>query len=114
VQSGDNVWVNFPLMRLPDLSTLEVHAWLSDVDDGGVEPGTRVLTYLDAYPEIAFPGTIQNVSPVAREMSRQSLRRSFAVGVSFDQVDVKRMLPGMSVRIELASGAPLAPEQGGS
>jgi hypothetical protein len=47
-------------------------------------------------------------------MSRQSLRRSFAVGVSFDQVDVKRMLPGMSVRIELASGAPLSPQQGGS
>jgi hypothetical protein len=46
-------------------------------------------------------------------MSRQSLRRSFAVGVSFDEVDVKRMLPGMSVRIELASGERPSPGQGG-
>lgn len=108
VQSGDNVWVNLPLMRLPDLSTLEVRAWLSDVDDGRVQPGLRVVVYLDAYPELAFPGTIQRVSPIAREMSRQSLRRSFAVGVAFDQVDASRMLPGMSVRVEVAGdhGAP--------
>jgi HlyD family secretion protein len=112
VQSGDNVWVNFPLMRLPDLSTLEVRAWLSDVDDGRVEPGMRVTTYLDAYPELGFPGVIRQVSPVAREVSRQSLRRSFAVGVAFDQVDVERMLPGMSVRVEVASGARVSQVEG--
>jgi multidrug resistance efflux pump len=105
VQSGDNVWVNFPLMRLPDLSTLEVRAWLSDVDDTRLAPGMRVVTYLDAYPELGFPGTVQDVSPVARETSRQSLRRSFAVGVSFDRVDASRMLPGMSVRVEVANAA---------
>jgi multidrug resistance efflux pump len=113
VQSGDNVWVNFPLMRLPDLATLEVRAWLSDVDDRRVEPGTRVTTYLDAYPELGFPGAIQHVSPVAREMSRQSLRRSFVVGVSFDRVDVQRMLPGMSVRVEVAGGASVPDAEGG-
>jgi HlyD family secretion protein len=100
------------LMRLPDLSTLEVRARLSDVDDTRVEPGMRVMTYLDAYPELAFPGTIQHVSPVAREMSRQSLRRSFAIGVSFDQVDLSRMLPGMSVRVEVADGAPVSRADG--
>lgn len=112
VQSGDNVWVNFALMRLPDLSTLEVHARLSDVDDGRVQPGMRVMTYLDAYPELAFPGAIQQVSPLARQVSEQSLRRSFAIGVSFDQLDGTRMLPGMSVRVEVQgdpSATPSAP-----
>jgi HlyD family secretion protein len=112
VQSGDNVWVNFALMRLPDLATLEVRARLSDVDDTRVEPGMRVMTYLDAYPDLGFPGTIQHVSPVAREMSRQSLRRSFAVGVSFDQIDLSRMLPGMSVRVEVAEGSPVSQAAG--
>lgn len=101
VQSGDNVWVNFALMRLPDLSTLEVRARLSDVDDGRLKPGMRVTTYLDAYPELEFPGAVQSVSPIAREMWRDSLRRSFSVTVSFDQADAARMLPGMSVRVEV-------------
>lgn len=113
VQSGDNVWVNFPLMRLPDLSTLEVRALLSDVDDGRVEPGMRVMTYLDAYPELAFPGSIRDVSPIAREMSQQSLRRSFAVGVMFDRVDASQMLPGMSVRVEVLDDA-VQPSTAGS
>lgn len=111
VQSGDNVWVNFALMRLPDLSTLEVRARLSDVDDGRLEPGMRVVTRLDAYPELAFPGAIQRVSPIAREMSPQSLRRAFMVNVSFDQVDRARMLPGMSVRVEVL-GEAAAPAAG--
>lgn len=106
VQSGDNVWVNFGLMRLPDLSTLEVRARLSDVDDGRVKPGMRVMTYLDAYPELGFPGAVRSVSPIAREMWEQSLRRSFAVTVSLDQADAARMLPGMSVRVEALGEAP--------
>jgi HlyD family secretion protein len=105
VQSGDNVWVNFALMRLPDLSTLEVRARLSDVDDGQVQPGMRVMTYLDAYPELGFPGAVQSMSPIARELWEQSLRRSFAVTVSLDQADAARMLPGMSVRVEALSEA---------
>lgn len=108
VQSGDNVWVNFALMRLPDLSTLEVRARLSDVDDGRVEPGMRVMTYLDAYPEVAVPGVIQQVSPFARELTKESLRRSFAIGVSFDRQDTSRMLPGMSVRVEVLDDEPVA------
>ena len=106
VQSGDNVWVNFALMRLPDLSTLEVRARLSDVDDGRVEPGMRVMMYLDAYPEVGFPGVVQVVNPLAREMSRESLRRSFAVRVAFDRTDAARMLPGMSVRVEVLGDPP--------
>jgi multidrug resistance efflux pump len=106
VQSGDNVWVNFGLMRLPDLSTLEVRAQLSDVDDGRVQAGQRVMTYLDAYPELGFPGSVQSVSPLAREVWEQSLRRSFSVVVSFDQMDAARMLPGMSVRVEALGEAP--------
>jgi multidrug resistance efflux pump len=113
VQSGDNVWVNLVLMRLPDLSTLQARARLSDVDDGRVQPGMRVMTYLDAYPELGFPGSVQSVSPIARELWQQSLRRSFEVVVSFDQVDASRMLPGMSVRVEaLDAPSPSAAEGG--
>jgi HlyD family secretion protein len=112
VQSGDNVWVNLPLLRIPDLSTLRVRARLSDVDDARVESGMRVATYLDAYPDLVFPGTVTEVGPIAREMSRESLRRSFSVLVELDRVDPALMLPGMSVRVEVMQDA--APPQDGA
>jgi len=103
VEVGDNLWVGLSLVRLPDLSTLHVNARLSDVDDGRVAPGMRAVSYLDAYPELEFPGTIRDVSPVAREPSRDSWRRSFQVTVALDRVDLARMRPGMSVRVEITS-----------
>jgi multidrug resistance efflux pump len=103
IESGDNVWVGVPLVRLPVLSTMRVNARLSDVDDGRVSAGMRAVAFLDAYPELPFPGTISEISPVAREPSRDSWRRSFQVTMALDHVDVERMRPGMSVRVEVTS-----------
>ena len=109
VETGDNVWVGLSILRLPDLSTMHVNAWLSDVDDGRIAVGNRATSYLDAYPELEFPGTITEISPVAREPSRDSWRRSFLVTVALDRVDLERMRPGMSVRVEVsAQRAPAA------
>jgi len=103
VQSGDNVWVGLSLVRLPELSTLRVSARLSDVDDGRIAVGMPAVSYLDAYPELEFPGVITEVSPVAREPSRDSWRRSFQVTIALDHIDLERMRPGMSVRVEVES-----------
>ena len=103
VQGGDNVWVGLSLVRLPELSTLHVKARLSDVDDGRLAVGMPAVCYLDAYPEIEFPGVVSEVSPVAREPSRDSWRRSFQVRVGLEHIDLERMRPGMSVRVEVKS-----------
>jgi HlyD family secretion protein len=103
VQGGDNVWVGLSLVRLPDLSTMHVNARLSDVDDGRISVGMPAVSYLDAYPELEFPGVISEVSPVAREPSRDSWRRSFQVTIALDHIDLERMRPGMSVRVEVKS-----------
>jgi multidrug resistance efflux pump len=103
IESGDNVWIGVPLVRLPVLSTMHVNARLSDVDDGRVAVGMHAVAFLDAYPELPFPGTITEISPVAREPSRDSWRRSFQVTMELDHVDVERMRPGMSVRVEVTN-----------
>lgn len=101
VQGGDNLWVGLSMVRLPDLSTLHVKARLSDVDDGRLSVGMPAMSYLDAYPELEFPGRISEVSPVAREPSRDSWRRSFQVTIALEHIDLERMRPGMSVRVEV-------------
>jgi multidrug resistance efflux pump len=110
---GDNVWIGLPVVRLPDLRAMKVNALLSDVDDGRVTAGMRAVAYLDAYPDLKFPGSVTEVSPVAREPSQKSWRRSFLVTVALERTDPERMLPGMSVRVEVegkrADGALIVP-----
>jgi len=113
LQSGDQVWVGFPIALLPDLSTLRVNAALADVDDGKIAPGMPVTVTLDGYPDQQFSGRIAAISAVAQESRRQSLRRHFEVLVALDKLDPSRMRPGLSARIvvrrETRPSALLAP-----
>jgi multidrug resistance efflux pump len=100
VREGDTVWAGLTVAILPDLASMIVEAKLSDVDDGRIVPGLPALCYLDAYPALAFPGRVAEISPVAREAPRNPTLRSFPVRVTLDRPD-PRMRPGMSVRVEV-------------
>ncbi len=116
IEAGDNVWTGLTVMSLPDLSTLEVAATLSDVDDGRVRPGMTARCTLDAYPGESFGARVLEVSAVARESARSSLLRGFKVRLGLDRVDTARMRPGMSVKVEVlgpeVKEALLAPRAG--
>lgn len=101
LQVGDSLWVGLTVVRIPDLSEMEVVAELSDVDDGRVAPGMPARSFLDAYPERLFAGRVLDVARVAQESEFRSLRRSFRVRVSLDTSDPDRMRPGMSARVEI-------------
>lgn len=101
LQVGDSVWVGLTVATLPDLSSMLVQASLSDVDDGRIQPGMKVLCTLDAYPDRVYEGRIQDISPVARESRRSPLLRYFPVRIKLDRSDPQRMRPGMSVRVEV-------------
>lgn len=113
LREGDNVWVGMTVAILPELTTLQVQARLSDVDDGRIKPGMEAVCTLDAYPGESFRGRVVDISAVAKESPRQPLLRSFPVRIRLDRVDVKKMRPGMSVRVEVfgpeVRGALLAP-----
>jgi HlyD family secretion protein len=100
-QIGDTLWMGLPVVELPKLDHMRVEAFLSDVDDGAVEVGTRVRCVLDAAPEMAFEGTVTAVSSAARTLRHDSLRRFFEVSVALDRADRDVMRPGMSVRVEV-------------
>ncbi|HJQ41044.1 MAG TPA: HlyD family efflux transporter periplasmic adaptor subunit [Thermoanaerobaculia bacterium] len=99
LQSGDPVFVGFPIALLPDLSTVRVNAALADVDDGKVAAGMPVTITLDGYPSIPYRGRITSISAVAQESRRMSLRRQFEVLIELDRLDPSRMRPGLSARV---------------
>jgi multidrug resistance efflux pump len=116
LQTGDSVWVGLPVLSLPDLSTMQVEAKLSDVDDGRITAGLPVSCILDAYPDRTVGGKIQEITPVAQEAAGRSLRRAYNVRITLDAPDTERMRPGMSVKVEVhpaeREGVLLAPRAG--
>jgi multidrug resistance efflux pump len=116
LQVSDSVWVGLPVVSLPDLTTMEVEAKLSDVDDGRISPGLRVVCVLDAYPDRMYAGRIEEITPVAQEAAGRSLRRAYNVRVTLDAGDTERMRPGMSVKVEarptVRENVLLAPREG--
>jgi multidrug resistance efflux pump len=101
LQVGDTAWVGMSVARIPDLSEMEVVARLSDVDDGKVTPGMQARCTLDTYPDLEFTGEVVEISPIAQEHGRRSLRRAFRLNVRLDGSDPERMRPGMSVKVEI-------------
>jgi multidrug resistance efflux pump len=102
-QVGDLVQPGFTIANLPDLAKpMEVRAELSDVDDGRVAVGMKGTCTLDAYPAEPQACLVEEVSPVARNKTRESLRRAFMVRLSLAHTDPQRMRPGISARVDLA------------
>lgn len=99
--SGDQAFPGWIVASLPDLSSMQVHARLSDVDDGAVKSGMAVECTADAYPQQHFRGVLQKVSPMARSDGRDTTRRFFDVGVELGGSAPSYLRPGMSVRVEV-------------
>jgi HlyD family secretion protein len=104
LQAGDTVWVSMPLALIPESNSLQVSASLADVDDRKITVGMPAVVTLDAYPSLAIPGRITDISAVAQESARNSLRRAFKVVVRLDRIDSSRMRPGLSARVVVNRG----------
>lgn len=62
---GDSVWPEATIAEIPDLSTLEVQAKISEVDRGRVAVGEAVRMRPDALPELTVTGTVTALSSLA-------------------------------------------------
>jgi multidrug efflux pump subunit AcrA (membrane-fusion protein) len=101
IEVGDTIGPGLTAVSLPDLATMRVKALLSDVDDGRVAVGMKAVCTIDAYAEHPIAGVVREISPVAREPSQTSQRRAFDVIVALAETDRERMLPGLSVKVEI-------------
>jgi len=102
IQVGDALWTGLAVARIPDLSRMRVRAVLWDVDDGAVEIEMGALCTLDAVPNRRFKGNITDITPVAQEVRRLSLRRGFNVVIDLEQVDPEITRPGMSIHVDVS------------
>lgn len=98
VQMGDNLWPGLRAASLPDLSELEVAAYLPEVDDGRVLKGQTARIILDSALDLVHEGRIEDVAAVAQDARYAG---GFKVRVSLGRTDAKSMRPGLSARVEV-------------
>jgi multidrug efflux pump subunit AcrA (membrane-fusion protein) len=98
IQAADNMWPGWRLASIPDLSSMEVLAFLPEVDDGRVVVGQSARIVLEADLTRCFKGKVEEVAAVAQDAR---FAGGFKVRVSLEETDAKIMRPGLSVRVEV-------------
>ena len=101
-KAGDRAWPGQVVAEVPDLSTLRVTAKLEEAERGRMQPGQRVIVRADAVADKELPGTIGDISALARvDFSNWPPQRNFEMIVQLDQMD-PRLRPGMNATVRVA------------
>jgi len=100
VTAGDSIWSGSAIITLPDMSEMEVEAWVHEVDAGLVAAEMPVAIVIDAYPDPPFEGTISRIADLAVQRERGSEVKHLKVSIALAETsDI--MKPGMTVRSEV-------------
>jgi len=92
-------------MQVIDPSKMEVRALVNQEDFFSLQVGQRARVHLDAYPQLVFPGKLEEIAPMGRNGDFSSKLRTFAVVFSISGGDTK-LMPDLSAAVDLDLAAP--------
>ena len=103
VQEGDQVRPGVPFLQVVDPSQMEVRVEVNQVDFRNVHLGQKAEMHLDAYPGLALPATLEQLSPLGHKGQFNELVRTFAMQFTVQGQDA-RLLPDLSAALDLDLG----------
>ena len=110
-EPGENVGASQTVVRLVDLSSLQVEVAVDEVDQPYVQPGQPALVSVKGYPDLQLHGTVERVTPAARTQGDLVL---FDVVVRLQEVRPE-LLPGMTatarIEVQRADNVLAVPEE---
>ncbi|WP_298650114.1 HlyD family secretion protein [uncultured Proteiniphilum sp.] len=95
-QIGDQCWGGFPIIQLPDLSTLKATVKINEVDVAKIKKDLRVEIKPDAFSDSTFTGTVNSIANLAVNKDGSSKIKIFPVEILLNESD-KNLLPGLTV-----------------
>jgi RND family efflux transporter MFP subunit len=95
-QIGDQCWSGFPIIKLPDLSTLKATVKINEVDIAKITEGLNVQIRPDAFSDSIFAGTVSSVANLAVNKDNSSKIKVFPVEILIKGTS-KNLLPGLTV-----------------
>jgi multidrug resistance efflux pump len=101
IQVGDVIWGGFPIVKLPDLTEMEILAQVNEVDGPKLSIGSKAEVKLDSYPETVITGEVKEISQTAVKASWMAKAKIFRVTISLDRTVAEIMKPGMSAQVSV-------------
>ena len=100
VQEGDEVRSGVPILDVVDPSSMQVRASVNQVDITHVAVGQAVRIRLDAYPDLAFDGQVEQLAPLAVPSQLTPKVRTFVAIVSIAGSH-ERLMPDLSASVDI-------------
>ena len=95
-QIGDQCWSGFPIIQLPDLSSLKAIVKINEVDIAKISKGLKVEIKPDAFSDSIFTGAVNSVANLAVNKDNSSKIKVFPVEILINESN-KNLLPGLTV-----------------
>ena len=102
-KEGDRAYSGAAIAEIPDLSTIQAKAPVSEADRGRVQPGQPVILNIEAVPDKVHKGIVRDISPLAKiDYSGYPVTKNFDLTVQLENPD-PRLRPGMTagIRVEV-------------
>lgn len=96
VREGDAVWYPMPVVKVPDLSSMQVKLEVNEADYKRLAVDQEVTVTVDAFPEIVLGGRIKYKAPVGKPVKRDSDVKFFEITASLDSTTFS-IQPGLGV-----------------
>ena len=93
IQEGDEVRTGVPVVDVVNPATMRVRARVNQADVRELKNGQPVRVGLDAYPDLSFSGTVDQISPIGVQSSLSPKVRNFIVLIA-----VRRRAPQPDAR----------------
>jgi multidrug resistance efflux pump len=100
VQEGDQLRPGTPFMQVVDPSLMQVRVLANQEDFLSLRTGLSAHIHLDAYPELVFPGRLEEMAPMGRSGDFSSRLRTFTVVFSITGQDPK-LMPDLSAAVDV-------------
>lgn len=100
VQEGDEVRSGVPILDVVDPSSMQVRVSVNQVDITHVAVGQAVRIRLDAYPDLAFEGQVEQLAPLAVPSQLTPKVRTFVAIVSIAGSH-ERLMPDLSASVDI-------------
>ena len=98
-EAGSQVWAGSVILSLPDLSEMQVVAWVHEVDSPRVAVGQMASITMDAHPNDPAIAKVIKIADLAVERGEHRIKHMRVV-LEMDET-APRMKPGMTVGVEL-------------
>ena len=112
LQEGDEVRPGVPVVDVVNPATMRVRARVNQADVRELKNGQAVRVGLDAYPELAFTGSIDQISPIGVQSSLSPKVRNYIVLISVTGAH-PNLMPDLTswldVELSRAAGALVVP-----